>query len=132
MPAYTLAQAIAATGRSRSTLIRAIRSGKISATRDESGTYLVEPSELHRVFAAIGDDMPGDLSNGVPRHAELAARIEAEQAKVAILEDVVRDLRQRLDASEAERRQAQAQVAALLTDQRAPPTPARRWWRWRR
>jgi hypothetical protein len=39
----------------------------------------------------------------------------------------------RLDASEVERRAAQAQVAALLTDQRAPPAPARRsWWRWRR
>ena len=37
MPVYTLAQAITATGRSRSTLIRAMRSGKISATRDETG-----------------------------------------------------------------------------------------------
>src|SRR6187200_631286 len=70
MPAYTLAQAIAATGRSRSTLIRAIRKGTITATRDEAGTYLVEPSELHRVFPAAEHDMPGDLSNGVPRHAE--------------------------------------------------------------
>src|ERR1041384_891432 len=102
MPAYTLAQAIAATGRSRSTLIRSIRSGKLSATRDASGTYLVEPSELHRVFPAIGDGVSPDMPDGVPRHAELTARLEAEQAKVAILEDVVRDLRQRLDAEAEE------------------------------
>src|SRR3954469_10224719 len=84
MPAFTLAQAIAATGRSRSTLIRAIRQGTITATRDKSGTYLVEPSELHRVFPAADHGMPDDLPNGVPRHAELAARFEAEQAKNAI------------------------------------------------
>src|SRR4051794_10776370 len=92
MPAYTLAQAIAATGRSRSTLIRAIRKGALSASRDEAGTYLVEPSELHRVFPAVSDGMPSDLSNGVPRHAELAIRLESEQAKNAILHDQIADL----------------------------------------
>ena len=121
MPAYTLAQAIAATGRSRSTLIRAIRKGTITATRDEAGTYLVEPSELHRVFPAAEHDMPGDLSNGVPRHAELAARFEAEQAKNAILLDQISDLRHRLDEERSERRQtaerlaaAQERIAALV------------------
>jgi septal ring factor EnvC (AmiA/AmiB activator) len=138
MPAYTLAQAIAATGRSRSTLIRAIRQGTITATRDEAGTYLVEPSELHRVFPAADHGMPDDLPNGVPRHAELAARFEAEQAKNAILLDQISDLRHRLDEERSERRQtadrlaaAQERIAALLTDQRT--VPARRsWWPWRR
>jgi hypothetical protein len=109
MSAYTLAQAIAATGRSRSTLIRAIRSGKISAVRDEAGTYLVEPSELHRMFPAImsaGDGMPTDLSNGMPRHADLATMLRAEQDKVIILQDVISDLRRRLDAEAEERRPA--------------------------
>jgi hypothetical protein len=146
MLAYTLAQAIAATGRSRSTLIRAIRSGKLSATRDESGIYLVEPSELHRVFSITEDGTPHDLSNRVPRHAELVARLEAEQAKNAILHDQVSDLRARLDRESEERRQAlnrlaaaQERITALLTDQRStPPAPAspppapRRWWNWRR
>ena len=125
MPEYTLAQAIATTGKSRSTLIRAIRSGKLSAIRDEAGAYLVEPSELRRVFAANGDGSSHDTPNGEPRHAELAARLEAEQAKVAILQETVHDLRRRLDAEAEERRR----LTAILADQRA--APARRWWRWR-
>jgi septal ring factor EnvC (AmiA/AmiB activator) len=139
MPAFTLAQAIAATGRSRSTLIRAIRQGTITATRDKSGTYLVEPSELHRVFPASDHGMPDDLANGSSRHAEIAARLEAEQAKNAILLDQVQDLRRRLDQADTDRRQAldrlaaaQERITALLTDQRPTASPPRRrWWHWK-
>ena len=45
----TLAQAAEATGRSRSTLLRAIRKGQISASRDAAGGFLVEESELSHV-----------------------------------------------------------------------------------
>jgi hypothetical protein len=46
---------------------------------------------------------------------------------------VIADLRRQRDREAEERRQAQAQLTALLTDQRpAAPAPARRsWWRWR-
>ena len=71
MPAYTLAQAIAATGRSRSALIRAIRSGKLSASRDESGAYLVDLSELQRVYPDVPSGSPADTPIDVPRHADL-------------------------------------------------------------
>ena len=49
---YTLAQAAAAVGRNRSTLLRGIKSGRISAIRDElTGAWLIEPAELHRIYA---------------------------------------------------------------------------------
>jgi hypothetical protein len=64
MPAYTLAQAIEATGRSRSALIRAIRSGKLSASRDASGAYLVDASELVRVYPG---GSPAGVANGEER-----------------------------------------------------------------
>jgi len=84
---------------------------------------------LHRLYAA----QPDAQQRNADATAVLEAKFEAEQAKVALLERSVEDLRRRLDASEAERRAAQAQVTALLTDQRAPPSPARRsWWRWGR
>ena len=47
--AYTLTKAATATGLSRSTIFRAIKSGKISASRIE-GNFSIEPVELHRVF----------------------------------------------------------------------------------
>jgi hypothetical protein len=150
MPEYTLAQAIALTGRSRSTLIRAIRSGKLSAIRDAAGSYQVEPSELYRVFPAGNGGLPPDRGNGVPRHAGIAAltraidqspehfyalldqakdyagRLEAEQAKVAMLQETVSDLRRRLDAEAEERRR----LTAILADQRTAPAAIRRWWPW--
>ena len=41
------------TGKSVPTITRAIKSGKISADRTESGSYLIDPSELFRVFPAV-------------------------------------------------------------------------------
>ena len=64
MAAYTLAQAIVATGRSRSALIRAIRSGKLSAVRDASGAYLVDLSELRRVYSGTAAGTPSDTPLG--------------------------------------------------------------------
>ena len=47
---YTLGEAAKATGKSKTTLHRAIKSGKISATRQDDNSYSIDPSELHRVF----------------------------------------------------------------------------------
>ena len=46
----TLAEAAQATGLNRSTILRAIKSGRISGARDETGAWSVEPVELHRIF----------------------------------------------------------------------------------
>jgi len=47
---YTLNEAAKATGKSKTTIHRALKSGKISAKKMYSGAYAIEPSELHRVF----------------------------------------------------------------------------------
>ena len=47
---YSLAEAAQATGLNRSTILRAIKSGRISGVRDNQGAWTVEPVELHRVF----------------------------------------------------------------------------------
>lgn len=48
--ALTLNQAAKACGRSKSTLLDAIRSGRMSAPKDDRGRYVIDPAELHRVF----------------------------------------------------------------------------------
>ena len=50
---YTLSEAAAATGKNKATIQRAIKSGKISAPKGESGSYEIDPSELHRVFQPV-------------------------------------------------------------------------------
>lgn len=47
---YTLGEAAKATGKSKPTIQRAIKSGKISAYKNENGAYEIEPSELHRIY----------------------------------------------------------------------------------
>ena len=46
----TLAQAAAQTGMARSSILRAIKRGALSGTRNPDGTWLVDPAELARAF----------------------------------------------------------------------------------
>ena len=46
----TLGQASKITGRGKTTLTRAIKSGRLSATRREDGGYAIDPAELSRVY----------------------------------------------------------------------------------
>src|SRR6185369_6775676 len=47
-PVYTLGEAARASGKGKSTIAKAIKSGRISATRDPDGSYRIDPAELHR------------------------------------------------------------------------------------
>jgi|SRR6516165_3471953 len=49
---YTLAAAAAACGLNKSTVLRAIKAGKISGTKDEHGEWHIEAAELHRRLPA--------------------------------------------------------------------------------
>jgi hypothetical protein len=149
---YTLSQAARASGKGKATLLRAVRSGRISAVRDEvTGSWLIEESELSRVFPPVppvsfrgtGDDAPrsGDRNERNNRTAELEGRIAEIVEAQRLRDEMIADLRRRLDRSDDERERlqqqlaaAQERIAALLTDQRtAPPAPARgSWWSWRR
>ena len=47
---YTLGKAAIACGKSKSTLSKAIKSGKISAFKNDHGAFEIEPSELFRLY----------------------------------------------------------------------------------
>jgi hypothetical protein len=67
---YSLAQAA---GVNRSTVLRAIKSGKISGQRDAQGTWTVEPVELHRVLP------PAEaLPKAVPQRSQADAQADAQ------------------------------------------------------
>ena len=129
---YSLSEAAKATGKSKSTILRAVKSGKLSARRDENGQYQVEPSELHRVYpVAAGDavqvtrhDAP--RNGGEPPHdaAEidiLKVKLEAAEQMATERQRTIEDLRDRLDKEGEERRK----LTAMLTDQR---TPSKGFW----
>ena len=73
---HTLGTAAKATGLNRSTVLRAIKSGKISATKNEHGEWQIDPAELHRVFPPVAD-APGApaRSNDTQRPARRTQRL---------------------------------------------------------
>lgn len=132
---YTLGTAAKATGKSRTSILRAIERGKISAEKNVHGEWDIEPSELHRVYPAkeVGDgsgnstDATSANTDLLIENKELAAKLEGADQRIRDALDQVADLRLRLDQSEGERRRTQAQLTALLTDQRSD-VRRRRWW----
>jgi hypothetical protein len=125
--AYTLGQAARAANVSKTTIQRAIKSGRVSASRQDDGSYLIDPAELHRAFPRDGHG-DGEMARSVTANAtgELRVEVEMLRERLADKDAVIDDLRRRLDAEAEERRR----LTALLT---APQPPGRRgWWRfWR-
>jgi len=57
---YTLGEAAKAVGKSKATISKAIKSGKISATKNDDGSFTIEASELHRVYPPTPSTVEGE------------------------------------------------------------------------
>jgi excisionase family DNA binding protein len=122
---YSLAEAAKATGLYKSTILRSIKAGRLTGTKDARGQWQIEPAELHRVYA------PASSGNGAPAtqraFTQATALIEA-QARAALAEQRLADLKAALDDMKAQRDKWQGQAEAtqrLLAD----ATAKRPWWR---
>jgi len=119
-------------GRSKSTLSRAIKVGRLSATRCEDGSYQIDQAELYRVFPAplpqpaISNTVqPVVEQDGTLRiQLELTERERDRERQERHrerdqMQATIDDLRARLD-------RAESRIAGLL------PAPRRRWQLWGR
>jgi excisionase family DNA binding protein len=125
---YTLGEAAKATGMSKATISKAIKNGRISASKDETGTFKIDPSELHRVYPKTVSTEQKETPNFAASERsndslvrELQARLEAAHERIADKDSVIDDLRE-------DRDRWRQQASALLTDQRKPTK--RSWWPW--
>jgi hypothetical protein len=74
---YTLATAAKATGLNRSVILRAIKSGQITGSKDEFGEWRVEIAALHRFYPALEQLSVGSAARR--RYAESdAAAVEPD------------------------------------------------------
>src|SRR3954452_18883771 len=69
---YSLKQAGEATGRTKPTILRAIKTGKISAKKNEMGEWEIEPAELHRVYPPVTE---GITRTDTPDNEESAVEL---------------------------------------------------------
>jgi excisionase family DNA binding protein len=120
------------TGRSKPAILKAIKSGRISAMKDEGGNWAIDPAELFRVFKmAETNPVTGTAPGGETAEAELRAQLEGYRQLVSAVSSERDHLRQRLEAADqalAEERAERRQLTRLLTDQRAQGPQVGRWW----
>lgn len=120
---YTLGAASKATGKSKTTIQRAISKGLISADKSDNGGYSIDPSELHRVFPmlhgeTVSETVPVDTTRPQDETPVLKAKIQA-------LEEMLARERDALDEVRVDRDAWKQQATALLS---APVKQKKKWW----
>jgi excisionase family DNA binding protein len=129
MSTLRLSEAAEQVGVSKSTLFRAIRAGRLSATRTHDGLFLIDAAELFRVYPAKGQPVAETRieERAVVHHATVDQLVEM-RVRNAELEAQTKALREMLDEARkhGEAWRAQAERLALAPPQR------RSWWSWRR
>jgi len=116
---YTLGQAAIAVGKSKATISKAIKSGKISAEKQANGSYKIEPSELHRVY-------PPALSTVEPERIETPSSTVVNLRETIELEVKLKAAEQRISDLEEDREHWRQQANRLLTNQEQKTK--RSWW----
>jgi ArsR family metal-binding transcriptional regulator len=124
----SLTEAAQAAGTAKSTIWRAIKAGRISASRTHTGSYEVDPAELFRVFPATPRD--SDLKQAAMAVAPIA--MAALEAQIGALKEVSSLLKAQLEDIRKDRDAWRTQAESnqrLLVDAR----PRRRGlFGWRR
>jgi len=125
---YTLGQAAKAVGMSKTSILRSIKAGRISAGRDEFGQWAIEPCELHRVYPPLADDArtgngteERGVTGGETALAEANARAALAEARLFDFKTMLDDIREQRDRWQ---QQAERVAALAITDQRKEPAPA--------
>ena len=145
---YSLSKAARVAGVSKTTVHKWVKTGKLSATKGEDGTYIIRKAELDRVTSArkqmtstpVTLDLTQDSNTSSNQALDLsiyrsntinemkyAAALEAVSHERKLLREQVNELRQRAEAAE-ERSEAAAEryhdsiktMTRLLEDKREP------------
>lgn len=113
----TLNQAAKTCGRSKSTLLEAIRSGRMSAPKDDRGRYVIDPAELHRAFPFQPQDRSPDR---IPEPKPTTLENQPEQADLASKREIelLREMLGKAEANADHWRALAERQQALLEDKR--------------
>lgn len=118
---YTLGEAAKAVGKSKTTLHRAIKSGKMSALKLDNGSYSIEPSELHRLYPNVTarngnvtqerNDEEHQSNSIKTLRIQMELQEKERERERELLQDTIADLRE-------DRNKWRQQATALLEDKR--------------
>jgi len=124
MTRFSLREAAKQVGKGTTTIFRAIKSGRLSASRTDGGGYAIDAAELFRVYPPVKSSVPAERS--MEQIEEQAAAAHGMALRMAEMEIELRMTRMMLDDIKADRdhwRDMAESAQRLLTDQRAKPRP---------
>ena len=112
MPDMTLTEAAKWAGVTRPTIFKALKSGRLSGRKDETGEWRIDPAELERVYAP---KRPGDTAgNGALSTSDIADALAVRDREIALLREALDDARAQRDKAMA---LAEAQTRMLAHQQ---------------
>lgn len=136
-----LMKAAELTGKSASTIHRALKAGRLSFEINDHGERSVDASELFRVFPpkasgepseALRDEMPSHIARHDTQLAKMEVELRAERERNAILEQLLNEMRQERQAERREKEQLlgilEKQTLLLPKPQEETPPKKKRWW----
>ena len=119
MPKFSLTQAAKEVGKSKPTISKAIKTGRLSAKKVGAG-YEIDAAELFRVYPKATQSEPAKESASSNAVNLLALEAKMLREQLDRERNTVDDLRKRLDRAER-----------LIEDQRPAQVPPRKWF-WQR
>ena len=111
---YTLRTAAEACGISKTAIHNAIKSGRLSAPKNDKGGYEIDPAELYRVFQPVHTEQQKG-QDGTDKDSIENAYL---RDKIALLENMLDDIK-------GDRDHWRKQATMLLTHQPEQVTPTR-------
>ena len=110
---YTLGEAARACGKSKATLSKAIKQGKISAVKNDNGSFSIEAAELHRVY-----EINTETANSEQTETDKNAVVNTQKDnEIELLRVKLEAAQQRITDLEKDKDWLQAQTTRLLTVQ---------------
>lgn len=124
----TLGQAAKEVGKSKTALTNAIKSGRMSATKLDSGQYSIDPAELFRVYSPVDHKLDSNGVRQLTPEVDTKSHIEADLLRdlVGQIKSERDDLRRRLDEAESSRQRMELELTRLtllITDQSQQQAP---------
>ena len=120
MAMLNITQAARAAGVDRATIHRALKSGRLSATTDDTGARAVDTAELARVFPLRGTGDP--VTVAAPAGPGVLEQARIAEESVAVLRERIRGLEEQRELYRQQLQAAQTAMEALTL--RLPPPAA--------